>query len=312
MQQTPLTNLSWPVAPLPGLGPLLVAGVGPRATNPPLTAQSRVRGLRRELVRGSARESGRRARARRAVTRERVATRGPPGARACGHGHDTPAVNMKNASQASACGELWPLAPCGTHGECDERAARCVCELGWQLNPLAVDGVELCNQPRGFLLAVYTCWLLLLASNAALHLARVGFEWRGGRLVTRTARVDAALECVFLVFATCAVGVCREPGVPPPVDVVGASLNYVTTSALSLGQLLNFSRLIRSVKDELGAVSMIRRSYYTPASVTAERSISCFALLAFVTGRISAWTHWRYVSAVVFIDAIVGLTNHRR
>ncbi len=221
-------------------------------------------------------------------------------------------ASMNNASHASACGELSPLAPCATHGVCDERTARCVCELGWQPNPLAVDGVQLCNQPRGYLQAVYTCWLLLVASNSTLLLARVGFEWRGGRLNTRTARLDAALECVFLVFSTGAIGACRASGVPPPADIVGASFHYVAYSALRLHNLLGFSRLIRSVQDELGAVSSFSSFYYTPAVTASERILSGSVLLAFVTGRMSAWTHWRCTCAEGLVAAIVMIRTHRR
>jgi hypothetical protein len=220
------------------------------------------------------------------------------------------AVARAMSGNASACREVWPLASCGTHGACDERAARCVCDPGWQLNPLAVDGVELCNQPHGFLLAVYTAWLVLMASCCAALLARAALDWRSERLATRTARSDAVLECIFSIFATCMIGSCRDSGVPPAAGVVSATLDFLGSVALDFAAVLQYRRMIKKAEAELG--SPVVTPLYSPASVAGEKLVSGVVLLALVAGQISGCNHFRYVCVVWTFKAVVGITLSRR
>jgi hypothetical protein len=209
------------------------------------------------------------------------------------------------SSNASACGEVWPLAPCGTHGACDERTG-CVCEAGWQLNPLTVDGVSLCNEPYGFLPAIYTVWLALMASCSVVLIARVALDCRSNRFGTRAGRLDAVLECVFAIAAIGMISSSSATGMPPAAGAVSASLDYVGSVALDVSSVLQFSRMMKRAEEELG--SPVFTPLYSLASVTAEKLLSGVVLLAFVTGHVSGWNHFRYIGVVWSLKALVGLT----
>ncbi len=186
-----------------------------------------------------------------------------------------------------------------------------LCEPGWQLNPLAVHGVEVCNQPRGFLQAAYTAWLAIIASNTALTLVLITLDGRSGRLESRLKRVIGALQFVFLVSSTCAIGLSRATGMIPNATTTGALLMYIGACALDFGGALNFHRIFRSVRSELKDGVAID-SFLVLALTVTEKVISGAVLQAFMTGQIHSWTVLRYGGGVQLFVGVVWLTSFAR
>ncbi len=175
---------------------------------------------------------------------------------------------------------------------------------------MVVNGVEICNQPRGFLQAAYTVWLAIHASNTALYVVLVTLEGRSGRLGSRSKRVMAALYFSFFASTTCAIGLSRATGMLPRATTSGALLMYVGACALDLYQALDFHRICRTVQNELKDGSI--DSFYVLASMVTEKVISGAMLLAFMTGQIHSWTLLGYNGGAQLFVGVVWLASFSR
>jgi hypothetical protein len=211
-------------------------------------------------------------------------------------------------NSSDACGALWPAPVCGWHGACDPFAGVCVCDSGWGLTPLAVDGVVLCNNPLGLLPAAYAVWFGALVANTALAAAAFAVSWRAGRLDKRANFEHLGLQLLFQFATACALGVCVVNGRPMQVDRLATCFMFVALNAVEADMVRQNDRMTRAAEQQLsmrgftvGAAWGVR-----PSVVTAVYFVVGFASTAFfVAGVTTPVTHVRII-AVLEIAMCVG------
>ncbi len=222
-------------------------------------------------------------------------------------------VDSMNSS--NACGALWPAPVCGWHGACDPSAGVCVCDSGWGLTPLAVDGVVLCNNPLGLLPAAYAVWFGANVASTALSVASFAVNWRAGRLRNRADREYHRLEVLFQFAVSCALGVCVVNGRPLQVDRLATCFMAVALCAVEVAIVRQNDRMTRSAKRQLslsgftvGAARGLR-----PTTVLAVYFVGLlFATACFVAGVTMPVTQMRIIAVIDLAMCVGSYATFRR
>jgi hypothetical protein len=81
------------------------------------------------------------------------------------------------------CATQWPAPACGWHGECVDGS--CVCGDGFQVNPLVVDGVNLCTVRAAAVDTVLALWLAGVLVSVPVTALQEYFKMRAERAVSR-------------------------------------------------------------------------------------------------------------------------------
>jgi hypothetical protein len=197
----------------------------------------------------------------------------------------------------SACGALWPAPPCGWRGQCDEAAGVCVCEEGWQLSPLVVDGAALCNIPDGLLPAALASSAAVLVCFVVLAAARIGLDWRAGRLRDRLDLADNALELGFCFSYLIAYTLCNMKNLPYQVDPAASAMIFFGSMFVVLRQKSRNERMARAAQCEQG----VRVGEADPAATS--KLFEVLLLLAVVAG---------FASHVCFFAGLIAPDTNTR
>jgi hypothetical protein len=95
-----------------------------------------------------------------------------------------------------ACAAQWPAPACGWSGECYNGS--CVCGDGYQVNPIVVDGVELCTVSPAAVDAMLALWLVGVLVSVPVTVLSIRLKARAERSVSRPAgRVEYLKNAVF-------------------------------------------------------------------------------------------------------------------